>query len=99
MVAAWAAVWLMLAVLDGRWLRAPAVRPWSEILTRGIIAAVLGGLAFYLVLDVLWGHDREANKNYLVAVRRVGYCVERQGCWRSRQVKGHRSKVKGKFGG
>ena len=65
MVAAWAAVWLMLAVLDGRWLRAPSMRPWSEILTRGIVAAVLGGLAFYLVLDLLWGHDREANKDYL----------------------------------
>ena len=66
MVAAWAAVWLMLAVLDGRWLRAPAMRPWPEILTRGVIAAVIGGLAFYLMLDVLWGHDREGNKNYLV---------------------------------
>jgi hypothetical protein len=66
MVAAWAAVWLMLAVLDGRWLRAPAMRPWSEIVTRGLVAAVLGGLAFYLMLDVLWGHDREADKNYLV---------------------------------
>jgi len=66
MVAAWAAVWLMLAVLDGRWLRAPAVRPWPEILTRGVIAAVIGGLAFYLMLDALWGHDREADKNYLV---------------------------------
>jgi len=27
---------------------------------------VIGGLAFYLMLDVLWGHDGEANKNYLV---------------------------------
>ena len=66
MVCAWAAVWLMLAVLDGRWLRAPAVRTWSEILVRGSIAAVLGGLAFYLMLDVLWGHGHEGDKNYLV---------------------------------
>ena len=66
MVAAWAAVWLMLAVLDGKWLRAPAGRPWSEIFARGLVAAVLGAVAFYFVLDLLWGHDREANKNYLV---------------------------------
>jgi len=66
MVAAWAAVWLMLAVLDGRWLRAPALRTWPEILTRGIAAAVLGGLAFYLMVGILWDHDREAGKNYLL---------------------------------
>src|SRR5262245_5360864 len=40
MVAAWAGVWLMLAVLDGRWLHKPASRPWGEILTRGLAAAV-----------------------------------------------------------
>ena len=66
MVAAWCGVWLMLAVLDGRWLRAPAVRSWTEILGRGTAAAVLGGLAFYLVVGLLWDHDREANKNYLM---------------------------------
>jgi hypothetical protein len=64
MVAAWAGVWLMLAVLDGKWLRGG--RPWSEILSRGLAAAVLGGIAFYLVVGLLWDHDREANKNYFV---------------------------------
>ena len=64
MVASWAAVWLMLAVLEGRWLRRS--RPWSEIFARGLIAAALGGLAFYLMLDVLWGHDSEEDKNYLM---------------------------------
>ena len=93
MVAAWAAVWLMLAVLDGRWLRAPAMRPWSEILTRGVVAAVLGGLAFYLMVDVLWGHDGTASKNYLV----------QYGAWvvawapgvLALTLEGQRSKVKG----
>ena len=64
MVAAWAGVWLMLAVLDGKWLRGG--RPWSEILTRGLAAAALGGIAFYLVVGILWDHDRELNKNYLM---------------------------------
>ena len=64
MVASWVAVWLMLAVLEGRWLR--GARRWSEIVTRGAIAAALGGVAFYLMLDVLWGHDSEEDKNYLV---------------------------------
>jgi hypothetical protein len=64
MVAAWAAVWLMLAVLDGKWLRGS--RPWSEILARGLGAAGLGALSFYVMVDTLWGHDGEANKNYLV---------------------------------
>ena len=54
----------MLAVLDGKWLRGG--RPWSEIFSRGLAAAVLGGIAFYLVVGILWDHDRELNKNYLV---------------------------------
>lgn len=66
MVAAWAAVWLMLAVLDGRWLRSRPPRSWGEIMTRGAAAAILGGIAFYLLVDVLWGHDRETGKNYVV---------------------------------
>ena len=66
MIAAWAAVWLMLAVLDGRWLQAPALSSWEEILTRGFSAAALGGIAFYLVVGLLWDHEREIGKNYVV---------------------------------
>lgn len=66
MVAAWAAVWLVLAACDGRLLRRHAPRSWSEILTRGILAAVLGGLAFYAVLNVIWGAPPAAGRNYVL---------------------------------
>src|SRR5580765_3960308 len=50
---AWIIMWLMLAALEGRWLRAPVRRSWSAIAGRGMAAAVLGGVAFYLVMNVL----------------------------------------------
>ena len=61
MVAAWAAVWMVLAICDARILRRPAARPWGEALARGFAAAALGGLAFYLTYPYFWG--REA-RNY-----------------------------------
>ena len=64
--AAWVTMWLILAALDGRWLRAPAKRPWSAVLVRGLLAAVLGGVAFYLVLTTLWGRPPEGGRNYFV---------------------------------
>ena len=53
--AAWVVMWLLLAALEGRWLRAPARRPWSEVSLRGGLAALLGGIAFALVMQTLWG--------------------------------------------
>ena len=64
--AAWFLMWLLLAALDGRWLRAPDSRPWSSVVTRGLIAAVAGGLAFYLVMTTLWGRPPAGGRNYLV---------------------------------
>ena len=64
--AAWVMTWLLLAVLEGRWLRAPACRSWREITARGIGAAVLGGLAFYLLLDTLWGAPPTGGRDYAV---------------------------------
>ncbi len=61
---AWIFMWLVLATLDGRWLRAPARRSWSEVATRGLIAAIGGGLAFYLVMNTLWGRPPAAGRNY-----------------------------------
>src|SRR3974390_694480 len=52
---AWGIMWLLLAALDGRWLRAPAPRAWANIAARGFVAAVIGGVAFYLVMNILWG--------------------------------------------
>jgi hypothetical protein len=64
--ASWVAMWLLLAVLDGRWLRAPQRRQWREIAMRGVVAAVLSGIAFFLVLNTLWGHPPATGKNYVV---------------------------------
>lgn len=63
--AAWIAMWLILAALDGRWLRVPP-RPWSAVAARGLAAAVLGAVAFYLVLQTLWGRPPATGRNYLV---------------------------------
>jgi hypothetical protein len=64
--ASWVIMWLILAALDGRWLRAPARRTWSAVLVRGLVAALLGGIAFYLVLTTLWGRPPEGGRNYFV---------------------------------
>ena len=56
MVAAWAAVWIVLAICDARLLRRP-VRPWGEALARGLAAAVIGGIAFYLMYPYFWGRE------------------------------------------
>lgn len=62
--AAWVAMWLLLAALDGRWLRAPARRSWRELAVRGGLAAVGSGIAFYLVLNTLWGAPPPSGRNY-----------------------------------
>jgi rhodanese-related sulfurtransferase len=63
---AWVIMWLLLAALEGRWLRAPQPRTWAAVAWRGLIAAVIGGLAFYLVVNTLWGRPRAGGRNYLV---------------------------------
>ena len=63
--AAWVIMWLILAALDGRWLRAPQ-RSWADIAVRGALAAVVGGVAFYLVLTTLWGRPPASGRNYLL---------------------------------
>lgn len=64
--AAWVIMWLILSALDGRWLRAPARRSWGEVAGRGLLAAVLGGVAFYLVLTTLWGRPPASGRNYAI---------------------------------
>ena len=64
--AAWVGMWLLVAFLDGRWLRAPRRRPWGEVALRGVLAAVLGGVAFFLVMTTLWGRPPATGKNYFV---------------------------------
>jgi hypothetical protein len=64
--ASWVATWLLLALLDGRWLRAPQRPPWREIAMRGVLAAVLSGIAFFLVLNTLWGRPPATGRNYFL---------------------------------
>jgi hypothetical protein len=64
--ASWVGMWLLVALLDGRWLRAPHRRPWSEIAIRGTLAAVLSGIAFFLMLNTLWGRPPATGRNYFV---------------------------------
>lgn len=64
--AAWVIMWLLLATLDGRWLRAPARRTWSAVAARGLAAALFGGAAFSLVMRILWGPLPAAGRNYVV---------------------------------
>jgi hypothetical protein len=64
--AAWVIMWLLLAALDGRWLLAPDRRPWKEVAVRGVLAAVVGGLAFALVRNMLWGRPPAEGRNYVL---------------------------------
>jgi hypothetical protein len=62
--ASWVALWLIVAVLDGRWLRAPQRRPWREIAIRGVVAALVSGAAFFMVMNTLWGRPPATGRNY-----------------------------------
>lgn len=64
--AAWVIMWLLLAALEGRWLRTPNQRRWSEVAIRGVAAAVVAGLAFALVRSTLWGRPPAEGRNYLL---------------------------------
>jgi hypothetical protein len=65
MVAAWAALWVLLALMDGRLLRR-GNRSTAEMLARGLLAALAGGLAFALVVGVIWGRPGPAGRNYVL---------------------------------
>jgi hypothetical protein len=62
---AWVMMWLLLAALEGWWLRTPR-RRLGDVVTRGVAAAVVGGLAFALVRHVLWGQPPAGGRNYLL---------------------------------
>lgn len=64
MFAAWAIVWLLLAVGEGRILQRTR-RPWLSVLVRGVTAAVLSGLAFYAISGTVWGRPPVGGRNYL----------------------------------
>ena len=64
--AAWVIMWLILAALEGRWLHTPQRRTWAAIAGRGLAAALIGGAAFYLVMNMLWGRPPGGDRNYVV---------------------------------
>jgi hypothetical protein len=62
--ASWMATWVLLSVLEGRWLRAANPRTWRTIAARGALAAIVGGAAFALVAGTRWGRPPEGERNY-----------------------------------
>jgi phage shock protein E len=63
---AWVIMWLLLAALEGRWLRAPERKAWAAVAIRGFIAAAASGLTFALVRNVLWGRPPGGERDYLL---------------------------------
>ncbi len=63
LMAAWAVCWIALAIGEGRLLQRTR-RGWGEILARGLAAAVLSGLTFYVVSNGLWGRPPAGGRNY-----------------------------------
>lgn len=72
MLAAWCAVWMVLAICDGRLLRRTAPSPWGATIARGLVAAVLGGLAFYFMYPYFWGRD---SRSYSDLVRFAAWAI------------------------
>ena len=73
--ASWVGMWLLIALLDGRWLRAPQRRPWGEIALRGVLAA---GTERHRVLpgdEHALGPTARDRQELFRPVRRVGGCV------------------------
>jgi hypothetical protein len=65
MLAAWASLWIMLAVTDGRIVRREK-RSATMCLIQGGSAALLSGVTFYLVVGALWGQAPTGGRNYLL---------------------------------
>ncbi len=60
MEAAWAVVWIVLAICYARLLQRPPAA-WGVALASGLVAALLGGLAFYFMYPFFWGRE---SRNY-----------------------------------
>ena len=69
MLSAWAIVWLVLAIGDGRILQRGRVS-WAAVLARGVAAAALSGLTFYVMSDDLWGRAPAGGRNYAMQFAR-----------------------------
>jgi hypothetical protein len=65
MLIAWATLWVVIAVLDGRLVRR-GTRSLAESAIQGVTAAVLSGVTFYLVVGILWGRAPAGGRNYAI---------------------------------
>jgi hypothetical protein len=65
MLVAWASLWIVLALLDGRLVRR-AKRSVRLCLIQGASAALLSGVTFYLVVGSLWGRPPASGRNYVL---------------------------------
>ena len=65
MLAAWASLWIMLAVIDGRVVRR-VKRSAALCVIQGASAALLSGVTFYLVVGALWGRPPAGGRNYFM---------------------------------
>lgn len=63
MMVAWVSLWMVLAIGDARLVRMPR-RRWVEALGRGILAAALSGVAFYVMVSSLWSYVPSSSRNY-----------------------------------
>ena len=63
MMVAWASLWVVLALLDGRVVRR-VKRSVRTCLIQGASAALLSGVTFYLVVGSLWGRPPAGGRNY-----------------------------------
>jgi hypothetical protein len=65
MLVAWASLWIVLALLDGRLVRRRK-RSTRLCLVQGATAALLSGVTFYLVVASLWGPPPSGGRNYAI---------------------------------
>jgi hypothetical protein len=61
--AAWTSLWVVLAVLDARYVRRGR-RSFRLSLAQGASAALLSGVTFYLVVGSLWGRPPGDGRSY-----------------------------------
>ena len=73
--ASWVAMWLIVALLDGRWLRAPQRRPWGEIAMRGVLARRAERDRVLPDDEYAVGPAASVRQELFRAVRGVGNCL------------------------
>jgi len=71
--ASWVALWLILSVLYGRWLRAPEHWSWRTIANPGRARRSAERRRFFMVMNTLWGRPPATGRTF-TAVQSVPGC-------------------------